>query len=204
VAHAISSLYENVIGQAWMVAAILVAGIWGIWKALVQRRYTETAAALSLSVVFVLIALFFVYQPERTIGQASQWTTTLSLAFLSGANRGTVDDPGAAKRQVADELFGAQIYQPWVVLEFGGLSHCVDTDKTDEDGFPGAGRTARSGPGRVPRSRPPRRRRARRLREPFPRARAGLEGAQRRVRGVEERRDPGGRPAVRRLRGRPQ
>ena len=29
-----------------MVVAILIAGIWGIWKALVQRRYTETAGAL--------------------------------------------------------------------------------------------------------------------------------------------------------------
>ena len=44
------SLYENVIGEAWMVAAILIAGIWGIWKALVQRRYTETAGALAVSV----------------------------------------------------------------------------------------------------------------------------------------------------------
>src|SRR3954470_17687921 len=41
VSSAIRSLYENVIGQSWMVVAILVAGIWGIWKALVQRRYTE-------------------------------------------------------------------------------------------------------------------------------------------------------------------
>ena len=67
-----------------MVAAILIAGIWGIWKALVQRRYTETAGALGVSVLFVLIALFFVYQPERTVGQASKWTNTLSLAFLVG------------------------------------------------------------------------------------------------------------------------
>ena len=36
-----------------MVAAILIAGIWGIWKALVQRRYTETAGALAISVLFV-------------------------------------------------------------------------------------------------------------------------------------------------------
>jgi TrbL/VirB6 plasmid conjugal transfer protein len=136
VAKAISSLYENVIGEAWMVAAILAAGIWGIWKALVQRRYTETAAALTLSVVFVLIALFFVYQPERTVGEASRWTNTLSLAFLSGANRGTVDDPGQAKRHVADQLFDALVYRPWVVLEFGGLRHCVDTHHLDDDGYP--------------------------------------------------------------------
>ena len=81
-------LYENVIGEAWMVVAIILAGIWGIWKALVQRRYTETAGALAVSVLFVLVALFFVYQPERTVGEASRWTNTMSLAFLSGANRG--------------------------------------------------------------------------------------------------------------------
>jgi hypothetical protein len=136
IAEATSNLYANVIGQAWLVAAILVAGIWGMWKALVQRRYTETAGALALSVVFVLVALFFVYQPERTIGEASRWTNTLSLAFLSGANRGSLDNPGEAKRQVADHLFETLVYRPWVVLEFGGLSHCVDTHRLDSDGFP--------------------------------------------------------------------
>ena len=136
VADAITSVYENVIGEAWMVVAIILAGSWGIWKALVQRRYTETAGALGLSVVFVLIALFFVYQPERTIGEASRWTNTMSLAFLSGANRGSVDDPAQAKRHVADQLFGAFVYQPWAVLEFGGLRHCVDTRHRDDDGYP--------------------------------------------------------------------
>jgi hypothetical protein len=136
IGEAITSLYENVIGEAWMVAAIVVAGIWGIWKALVQRRYTETAGGLALSVVFVVVALFFVHQPERTVGAASRWTNTLSLAFLSGANRGSLDDPQQAKRQVADHLFETLVYRPWVVLQFGGLSHCVDTDREDGDGFP--------------------------------------------------------------------
>jgi hypothetical protein len=84
----------------------------------------------------VLIALFFVYQPERTVGQASQWTNTLSLAFLSGTNRGSLDDPAQAKRQVSDHLFETLVVQPWAVLEFGGLEHCVDTDRLDDDGFP--------------------------------------------------------------------
>jgi len=136
VANAITSLYENVIGEAWMVVAIVLAGIWGIWKALVQRRYTETAGALALSVAFVVVALFFVYQPQQTVGQASNWTNTMSLAFLSGTSRGTIDDPGQAKQHVADQLFDALVYRPWVVLEFGGLSHCVDTDRLDSDGYP--------------------------------------------------------------------
>src|SRR3954467_11618530 len=136
IGDAITSLYENVIGQAWMVAAILVAGIWAIWKALVQRRYTETAGALALSVGFIVIALFFVYQPQRTVGQASQWTNQIAVALLSGTNSGSLDDPERAKHQVADHLFETLVVQPWAVLEFGGLSHCVDTDRLDDDGFP--------------------------------------------------------------------
>src|SRR4051794_5459345 len=136
IGDAITSLYENVIGEAWMVVAILIAGIWAIWKALIQRRYTETAGALAVSVLFVVIALFFVYQPERTVGQASQWTNQLSLAMLSGTSSGSLDDPEGAKRQVSDHLFETLVVQPWAVLEFGGLSHCVDTDRLDDDGFP--------------------------------------------------------------------
>jgi TrbL/VirB6 plasmid conjugal transfer protein len=86
--------------------------------------------------VFVVIALFFVYQPQQTIGQAANWTNTLSLAFLSGANSGSLDQPDQAKHQVADHLFETLIYRPWVVLEFGGLSHCVDGNQLDSDGFP--------------------------------------------------------------------
>jgi hypothetical protein len=136
VSEAIANVYEHVIGEAWMVVAILIAGIWGIWKALVQRRYTETAGALGLSVLFVLVALFFVYQPERTVGEASRWTNQMSLAFLAGANRGSLDDPQQAKRQVADHLFESLVYEPWVVLQFGGLRHCVDTGHVDEHGYP--------------------------------------------------------------------
>jgi hypothetical protein len=136
VADAISSIYENVLGRAWMVAAIVLAGIWGVWKALVQRRYTETAGALTLSVIFVLVALFFVNQPERTVGTASEWTSKMSLAFLSGVNRGTVDEPDRAKSEVADHLFKTLIYDPWIVLNVGGLRHCVDTDRRDDQGFP--------------------------------------------------------------------
>jgi hypothetical protein len=91
---------------------------------------------LAVSVCFVLVALFFVYQPERTIGQASRWANELSLAFLSGASRGTVDEPEKAKRAVADQLFVAQVMQPWLALNFGGARHCVNTDEIDADGFP--------------------------------------------------------------------
>jgi TrbL/VirB6 plasmid conjugal transfer protein len=128
IADAIETLYTHSFGRAWLVVGILLAGLWGIWKALLQRRYLETTGQLALSVAFVIVALFFVQQPEQTIGRASEWTNQLSLAFLSGATRGSVTSPDAAKREVADHLFRTLVHEPWVVLNFGGPQHCVDSD----------------------------------------------------------------------------
>ena len=46
VSQAIHSIYANVFGAPWLVLAITVAGLWAMWKALVQRRHSETAGAL--------------------------------------------------------------------------------------------------------------------------------------------------------------
>jgi hypothetical protein len=125
VSDAIATIYRDVFGQPWMTVAVLLAGMWAMWNALVRRRYTETAGALAISLIYVTIALAFVTQPERTIGTASRWTNEMSGAFLSLSSNGSVSDHDDAKREVSDQLFRLLVYDPWVVLQFGGLEHCV-------------------------------------------------------------------------------
>ncbi len=132
VAAAVRTIYRDVFGQAWLTVAVLLAGMWAIWNALVRRRYTETAGALATSVLFVVIALAFVTQPERTIGTATRWTNQMSGAFLSLSANGTITDHDEAKRQVSDQLFKLLIHDPWVVLNFGGLEHCVRNGGSDD------------------------------------------------------------------------
>jgi hypothetical protein len=127
VAQAVRSIYSTTFGAPWLVVAIVLAGMWAMWKALVQRRYTETAGALGLSLIFCLLALWFVTQPEQTIGQASRWSNDMSAAFLSLSSNGSVGNEQQAKQQASDQLFRLLVYQPWVVLNFGGLEHCVKT-----------------------------------------------------------------------------
>ncbi len=131
VSNAVRSIYSSVFGAPWMVLAVTAAGLWAMWKALVQRRYAETAGALALSLLFTVIALAFVTQPERTIGQASRWTNQLSAAFLSLSNSGTISDESQARQQASDQLYTLLVYQPWAVLNFGGLEHCVRTPVKD-------------------------------------------------------------------------
>ncbi|MBS1891185.1 MAG: hypothetical protein JST59_07825 [Actinobacteria bacterium] len=127
VSRAISSIYSDVFGGPWMVLAVSVAGCWAMWKALVQRRYAETAGQLALSLLYVGIAFLFVLQPGQTIGNASHWTNEMSGAFLSIAKDGEPSSQAEAKEAGANQLFGLLVAQPWSVLEFGGLDHCVKT-----------------------------------------------------------------------------
>jgi hypothetical protein len=132
VSRAISSIYSDVFGGPWMVLAVSVAGCWAMWKALVQRRYAETAGQLALSLVYVGIAFLFVLQPAQTIGTASHWTNEMSGAFLSIAKDGEPVSQGEAKEAGADQIFGLLVAQPWSVLEFGGLDHCVKAGGGEE------------------------------------------------------------------------
>lgn len=136
VSDAVRTIYSDVFGAPWLVVAIVLTGLWAIWKALVQRRYAETAGALGLSVVFVVIALAFVTQPERTIGTASGFSNDMSAAFLSLSRSGDVDSRAEAKRAASDQLFELLVYEPWVVLNFGGVEHCVVPDTGSEDSDP--------------------------------------------------------------------
>lgn len=135
VAQAIHSLYASVFGAPWLVLAVAVAGIWAMWKALVQRRYAETAGALGLSLIYVVLALFFVAVPGKTIGAASELTNRMSVAFLSVASHGSPSNGASAREGGAQQLFDLLIARPWAVLEFGGLEHCVvgGTGSDDED-----------------------------------------------------------------------
>ncbi len=136
VASAIHSIYAHVFGAPWLVLAVSVVSLWAMWRALVQRRYIETAGALAMSLVYLVIALAFVAQPARTIGSASQWTNEMSTAFLSISSSGSVSKGEAAKQGGADQLYTQLIYQPWAVLEFGGTEHCVKDGTGSEDSDP--------------------------------------------------------------------
>jgi hypothetical protein len=136
VAQAIHSLYANVFGAPWLVLAVAIAGVWAMWRALVQRRYAETAGALGLSLIYVVVALFFVAEPGKTIGAASQWTNRMSTAFLAVADHGNPSGGAQAREGGADQLFALLVAKPWAVLEFGGLEHCAKAGTGSEDADP--------------------------------------------------------------------
>ncbi len=127
VSSAIHNLYASTFGAPWLIVAVVLAGCWAMWKALVQRRYTETAGALAVSLLYCVLAIGIVTQPERTIGPASKLSNQLSTALLSLTNQGSISGEQRAKTGASDQLFGLLVLDPWTVLEFGGIEHCTTT-----------------------------------------------------------------------------
>jgi TrbL/VirB6 plasmid conjugal transfer protein len=127
ISDAIHNLYANTFGAPWLIAAVVLAGCWAMWKALVQRRYTETAGALAVSLLYCVLAIGIVTQPERTIAPVSKLSNQLSTALLSLTSQGSIGSEQQAKSAASDQLFQLLVLNPWTVLEFGGIEHCTTT-----------------------------------------------------------------------------
>lgn len=127
VSTAIHNVYASTFGAPWLVAMVVIVGCWAMWKALVQRRYTETAGALAVSLLYFVLAVGIVTQPEQTIGPASKLSNQLSTALLSLTSNGSVGNESQAKVGASNQLFELLVLDPWAVLEFGGLEHCTTT-----------------------------------------------------------------------------
>ncbi len=130
ISDAIHNLYASTFGAPWLIVAVVLAGCWAMWKALVQRRYTETAGALAVSLLYCVLAIGIVTQPERTIAPVSKLSNQLSTALLSLTSQGSVGDEQQAKSAASNQLFKLLVLDPWTVLEFGGIEHCTTTTGT--------------------------------------------------------------------------
>jgi hypothetical protein len=125
VSQAIHNIYASTFGSPWLIASVSLVSLWAMWKALVQRRYTETAGTLAVSLLYCILAIGIVTQPQRTIAPASELANKLSTALLSLTSQGTLTSEEAAKQAAGNQLFSLLVMQPWTVLEFGGIEHCT-------------------------------------------------------------------------------
>jgi hypothetical protein len=117
-------LHDQVIGQPWFLAALSVAGLWGIWRGFVQRQTTQTIVGLITSILLMVGGLVILGRPDDTVGRASQLANEASLGVLSAATGHDIDRP---TRSLADSMIGvfnAIVRDPWCALEFGSVKYC--------------------------------------------------------------------------------
>lgn len=130
IAAQVGDFYDRMGGPVWLGAAVICLGVWGITKGVGKRQVSEAFTRIGISCLAVIVSLFFIARPDFVVGWVSGQTNAMSAAFLS-----SLDTSGSPRERVSDHLFQTLIYEPWMILNFGGLKHCVNANKTDADGF---------------------------------------------------------------------
>jgi hypothetical protein len=125
VGRALRTLHERVLGEPWFLAAISVAGLWGVWRGLVQRRTIETLSGLAATILLMLAALVVIANPAGTVGYASKLANDGSLGLLSAASTGRVKEPAESFSDSMRALYDSLVLEPWCALEFGDVEWCL-------------------------------------------------------------------------------
>lgn len=122
--HTLNTLHTTVIGQPWFLAAISVAGLWGIWRGLVQRQATQAITGLLATVGLMLCGLVILARPNDTVGYASRLANDASLGILAAATAQPLDEPIQSLAEASQGVFDSLVRDPWCALEFGSVTYC--------------------------------------------------------------------------------
>lgn len=102
---------------------VLVLGVYVTYKGLFKRQFTAAmGAAVKTVVIFLFSAALIVYAPT-CIRDVNEFSTDISTAALNlgmgvvmpGAEHGDGDSVDL----IRDNLFSIQVYQPWLLMEWG-------------------------------------------------------------------------------------
>jgi hypothetical protein len=124
VRQTLNQLHQQAFGDWWLLLAISSAGLWGIWRGLVQRRTTETLAGLAATVGLMVCGLVLISNPDDTVGRAAQVTNDAGMAVLAAGTGQSTSDPRSALAAGLRQVFESTIRDPWCALEFGSVEFC--------------------------------------------------------------------------------
>jgi hypothetical protein len=120
----LARLQDQAFGDWWLLLAISIAGIWGMWRGLVQRRTAETLAGLAATIVLIVGGLVIIARPEDTVGRAAQAANDTGLTVLAAASGQPLDQPRTALAGTLRRVFSDMVRDPWCALEFGSVDYC--------------------------------------------------------------------------------
>lgn len=122
--RAMVDLHENVFGTSWMLAAVTIAGLIGIYNGLLRRRTIQTMGALAVTVFLMAAMLLVINRPQETIGQFTTWSEDAALGVLGLGAAGTVEHGQASWAMLSESMFKNLGEQPWCELQFDPPQLC--------------------------------------------------------------------------------
>ena len=122
--QSLARLHNDAFGESWLLLAISLTGLWGMWRGLVQGRTVETFGGLAATVALIVLALVIISLPAETVGRAAKISNDGGMAVLAAGTGGNVDEPRQALTKALAHVFDTTVRGPWCALEFGSVTYC--------------------------------------------------------------------------------
>jgi hypothetical protein len=126
-------MYRDLFGRDILYAAIAVAGGYAIVQSK-RGRAGHGAGMLAASVAYAVVAVGVANNMQAVAAPVYRATQEASSSLLSMRATGRIS-PDAAERQANVYIRDTFIDGPYLLLQFGGVRHCVNPNRT-RDGFP--------------------------------------------------------------------
>jgi hypothetical protein len=124
VRRTLARLHGEVFGEPWLLLAITLTGLWGMWTGLIRGRTVETFGGLAATVALLVCGLVVISRPAETVGRAAKLTNDAGLGVLAAGTSGDASHPRQALARAMRGIFHDTVRNPWCALEFGSVTYC--------------------------------------------------------------------------------
>ncbi len=117
--------------RPWLEAVLAVASMLAAYHGLVRRRVAETVGQALMVLAMMVGGLWVIMDPAGTVGSLGQWANQAGLGALGAVAGGTPDNPDRTLANSMGNIFSGAIGRPWCFLEFGNVGWCSDPARLD-------------------------------------------------------------------------
>jgi hypothetical protein len=115
----------------WIPVVLSIACVLVLYDGLVRRRVADTLGQALMMAAMMIAGLWAIADPGGTVGALGSWANEASLGTLAAAARGTPSGRPVALGDSMQVVFSSAIEVPWCYLEFGNVGWCRDPARTE-------------------------------------------------------------------------
>ncbi len=117
--------------QPWLVLALSVASVLALYHGLVRRRVAETLGQALMVLAMMVGGLWVIMNPAGTIGALGGWANQAGLGTLGAVTSGNPGHPDRTLADSMRDVFSGAIEGPWCYMEFGEVGWCDNPARRD-------------------------------------------------------------------------
>ena len=121
VSGSIGRIYTRITGP-WLSTLVVMGGIWFAYKGLIKREVSATVAGTLAAIAMLVVGLWIVHSPGKTVGRLANMSNEVSLGVISAPHTGSISRPLGSFAEAMSETWPRLIEVPFAGLNFSDVS----------------------------------------------------------------------------------